>query len=148
MGTISWISTHWFELLQSIGIAAGLFFNAYTKQVDAISRKISNLLAITERHHSLWNQMQDRPELERILDEQPKLQRRPVSRSEERFVILMIIHVDSVHRAMKVKMFPKMEGWRKDIGEFFSLPIPRMIWMKVKHLHDRDFVEFVESSMQ
>jgi hypothetical protein len=148
MGAIAWISTNWFELLQSIGIVTGLFFTAYAKRMDATARRISNFLAITERHQTLWNQLHERPELGRILDENAALDRTPISLHEERFVILVIIHVDSVHRAMNVKMFPAIEGWQKDVKEFFSLPIPKMVWEKVKHLHDRDFVGFVESSME
>jgi hypothetical protein len=148
MGAVGWVSTNWFELLQSIGIMTGLFFTAYASRTDATARKISNFLAITERHQALWNQIHERPELGRILDEKATLDRAPVSLQEERFVTLVTIHVDSVHRAMKGKMFPKMEGWQRDVKEFFSLPIPRVIWAKVKHLHDRDFVEFVESSIE
>jgi hypothetical protein len=148
MGAVGWVSTNWFELLQSIGIVTGLLLTAYARRMDATARKISNFLAITERHQALWNQMHERPELDRILDEKATLDKTPVSFQEQRFVTLVAIHVDSVHRAMKSKMFPKMEGWQKDVKEFFSLPIPRVIWAKVKHLHNRDFVEFVESSIK
>lgn len=34
------------------------------------------------------------------------------------------------------------EGLRQDIGEFFSLPIPRAIWEKIKSLQNEDFVRF------
>jgi len=34
-----------------------------------------------------------------------------------------------------------------DIREFLSLPIPRDMWEKSKYFQDREFVDFVETSL-
>jgi len=39
----------------------------------------------------------------------------------------------------------KVEGLRRDIAQFLSLPIPREVWEKIKVLQNDDFVAFVES---
>jgi len=148
MGGISWVLANWLDLLQSLGIISGFVFTAHSIRREAEARKISNLLAITERHHAIWKPIYERPELARILEERPALHEKPLTRDEQRFVTSIVIHLDSVHRAIKAKMFVRLEGLRRDIKEFFSLPIPNAVWQQVKPLHDNDFVDFVESALR
>ena len=58
---------------------------------------------------------------------------------------MLVQHVNSVYQAMNDQLVVKMEGFRRDIAEFFSLPIPREIWEKLKPMQNDDFVAFVES---
>jgi len=37
-------------------------------------------------------------------------------------------------------------GLKKDVREFFSLPIPRAVWNEMKSYQDSDFVRFVEEA--
>jgi hypothetical protein len=46
---------------------------------------------------------------------------------------------------MQSKLVIKQEGFRRDVGEFFALPIPREIWETTKVVQNDDFVVFVES---
>ena len=144
---VTWILANWLDLLQSLGIISGFVFTAHSIRRDAEARKISNLLAITERHHAIWKPIYERPELARILEQRPGLDEKPLTREEQRFVTSIIIHLDSVHRAIKAKMFVKLEGLRRDIKEFFSLPIPNRVWQELKQFHDADFVAFVERAL-
>lgn len=57
----------------------------------------------------------------------------------------MIQHINSVYCAMNNQLVVKVEGLRRDIAQFLSLPIPREIWEKIKALQNYDFVAFVES---
>jgi len=36
---------------------------------------------------------------------------------------------------------------RRDVKEFFSLPVPRAVWIKTKLLQNQDFAAFIESSL-
>ena len=54
------------------------------------------------------------------------------------------LHLSNAYYAMKDEMVVKVEGLRKDVGSFFSLPIPGAIWEKTKQFQNRDFVAFVE----
>jgi hypothetical protein len=36
---------------------------------------------------------------------------------------------------------------RRDVAQFFSLPIPRAVWEKTKVTQNDDFVAFVESCL-
>jgi len=42
----------------------------------------------------------------------------------------------------------KLEGSRRDMGLFFSLPVPKAVWNKTKLLQNQDFAAFIESSLK
>ena len=46
---------------------------------------------------------------------------------------------------MSDQLVVKVEGLRRDVAQFFSLPITREVWEKIKVLQNDDFVTFVES---
>jgi hypothetical protein len=147
MGTLSWVTEHWFDLLQTVGIVGGLVFTAYTTQKDERARKIGNLIAIASQNREIWKEVYDQPELSRVLARDVNLRKQPISEEEGLFVKLLILHLDTVYRAMRAGMFVNLQGLRKDIKEFFSWPIPKAIWEKIKPFQDEDFVRFVEASL-
>jgi phosphoribosylaminoimidazole-succinocarboxamide synthase len=145
MGALSWITEHWFDLLQTLGIVGGLVFTAYTTHKDEKARRIGNMIAIAGQNQEIWKQVYERPKLFRALEKDVNLTKRPISDEEWLFVKLRILHLDTVYRAMKAGMFVKLEGLQKDIKEFFSAPIPSAVWTKIKPLQDAEFVRFIES---
>jgi hypothetical protein len=146
MEGLQWIGDHWFDLLQTVGIVGGLLFTAYTIRQDDRSRKIANLIAIKQQYREIWQELYDRPQLGRVLEKAVDLTAQPISIEERLFVKLLILHLDSVHRAMKADMFVSLEGLQMDVREFFSSPIPKAVWEKMRPLQDVDFVRFVEVS--
>ena len=144
MEVANWISEHWFELLQSAGIVSGFLFTAHSIRKESEARKIANMISMAEHHHSLWKEFYKHPELSRVIDKRAALDTKPLTDEEQLFVTSLILHLDGVHRAMKAKMFVRLEGLQKDIQTFFSLPIPKAVWEKSKSLQDADFVAFVE----
>ncbi len=146
MGAETWVSQHWFDLLQSIGIISGFIFTAHSIRKDAEARKIANMIAMADHHHAVWKEFYKRPDLSRVLDKQVLLDVKPITDEEMLFVRMLILHLDAVHRAVKAKMFVEVEGLRNDIRMFFSLPIPKSVWEEVKSFQDGDFVRFVEDS--
>jgi hypothetical protein len=141
-----WISEHWVELVQSVGIIGGLLFGAYTTHKDEKARRIGNLIAVNEQYGRIWRELYERPELSRILDKDADLTKEPVSDEERLFVKMLILHLDTVRRATKAGMLVRIEGLRDDIRHFFALPIPKAVWEKIKPFQDRDFVRFIETS--
>jgi hypothetical protein len=61
------------------------------------------------------------------------------------FVTFVILHISGVYYAMKDQLVVKLEGQRRDIAQFLSLPIPREVWEKIKVFQNDDFLAFVES---
>ena len=95
MGFPGWFQNNGFMLLQSIGIIGSLLLATASFRSDSKDRRVSNLIGITNNHREIWTQLRDRPALARILEENPNLKDRPVSRDEEQFVHLLIIHLNT-----------------------------------------------------
>ena len=140
----SWIGQHWFDLLQTTGIVGGLIFTAYSIRKDEQARRISNSIALNAHHHEIWKELYSYPQLFRIMAKDLDLKSAPVSEREELFTKTVIVHLSTAYRAMKHGEFVKLEGLSRDVKTFFSLPIPRAVWRKIKEFHDRDFIDFID----
>jgi hypothetical protein len=144
MAVWEWISQNWFNLLSAVGIIGGLWFTAVSLRSGTKTQRIANLLTITTNHREIWKEFIHNPELFRVLDPAANLAKEPVTRAEELFVNMVVLHISSVYYAMKDELLIKLEGLRRDIAQFLALPIARAIWEKIKILQNDDFVEFVE----
>jgi hypothetical protein len=140
----SWFSEHWFDLLQTVGIVGSLWIAVISLRSEAKTRRIANLLAITASHREIWKEFLNNPRLVRVRDAVADTAKQPVTDAERMFVTFVILHISGVHYAMKDQLVVTVEGLRRDIAQFFSLPIPREVWEKVKVLQNDDFVAFVE----
>ncbi len=141
---VAWITRNWFDILSAVGIIGSLLFTAVSLRSETKTRRIANLLTITVNHRELWKDFSNRPGLSRVLEAAPALKKRGVTREEEIFVNMVILHLSSVYHATKDELVIKLEGLRRDVWWFFSLPIPQAIWEKTKILQNDKFVEFVE----
>jgi hypothetical protein len=141
----SWFSQPWVELFQTVGIVGSLLFAAYTTRKDEQARRIGNSIAISEQYRQIWKEVYQYPELSRVLIKEIDFEKEPISGREELFVTMLILHLSTVYRAMKNGEFVKLEGLQRDVKEFFSLPIPKEVWGKMKVTQNDDFVAFVES---
>jgi|SRR6266850_5346183 len=147
MEFLDWFSVHWFTLLQSAGIIGGLLFTAVSLRIDAKVRRVGNLIAVTHEHRDIWTQLYKRPELWRVVDRDLDLEQAPPTAEEELFVNFLILHLASVHEAMREGMFVQLPGVQRDIRNFFSLPIPNLVWGKLRSLQNIEFVAFIEKSL-
>jgi hypothetical protein len=146
MGFSDWIAHNWFSLLQSLGIIGGLFFTGISLRIDAKVRRLGNLLTITQQHREIWTNLYRRPELSRVLDPKANVTSEPVTEEEEMFILLLLVHLGTTRDVLKTGMLDKPdEGVPKDIKWFFSLPVPKTVWERVKDRQDEAFVRFVES---
>jgi hypothetical protein len=148
MGTLPWIAEHWFDLFQTVGIVGGLLFTGLTVRKDERARKIANSIAINEQHRQIWKELYAYPELSRVMMPDRNLEQEPASEREELFVNTLIAHLSTAYRAMKYDEFVRLEGLAKDVKAFFSLPIPKGTWERVREFHDKDFVCFIEAQLE
>ena len=144
MEGLRWIAENWFTILSAIGIVGGLVFTAVSLRSETKTRKIANLLTMTANHRELWKEVLYRPELARVIDASAHVTKRPITAEEQALVNMVILHTSSVYEALKNELVIKQEGLRRDVGLFFSLPIPRAVWEKTKVFQNKDFVAFVE----
>lgn len=145
MGLFDWVLQHGGNLLQNIGIIAGLFFSAASFRLSTEAHRISQVHGITSSHRELWSQLIDNPPLARVLHMSPDLETTPITAAEERFVTLLILHLRGVYQTMALEPVVSREELESDIHSFFALPIPGIVWQRVKKFQDSGFVEFVES---
>ncbi len=140
-----WIADNWVNLLNAVGIVGSLLFTAAALRSGAKTQRIANLLTITTNHREIWKHFSSRSVLARVLDPSADLTDKPVTADEAEFVNFVILHLSSAYYATKDGIVIKLEGLRRDVCSFFSLPIPHAVWEKSKIFQNDDFVAFVES---
>jgi hypothetical protein len=145
---VRWFFDNWGQLLQSTGIIMGLAFNALALRADARSRQADTLIRITEAHRSLWMHFEERSELSRVFDSKADVIANPLSAKELRFIQFLINHLIVTYQAQKLGIYQQPKHLKEDMRSFFSLPIVRVAWSKMRMCQDDDFVEFVESALR
>jgi hypothetical protein len=148
MVSLDWISGHWFDLLQSVGIIGSLLFSGIVLRIDARERRIHNLFVLTKQHREIWSELFTRPELTRVLAPAVDLSVDPVTREEEILVRFLVLHLKNAFRAIEAKFCARPDGLAEDIRMFFSLPIPQSVWKSTRKFQDQDFVKFVEDTLR
>jgi hypothetical protein len=143
-----WFSQNWFNLFSVIGVIGGLIFTAISVRADTETRRIGNLITLTNNQRKLLQVFYKNLELSRILDPLADTESLPVNRGEKIYTSALIQHLASTFRAMKSDLAVKPEGLRRDVREFFALPIPKVVWQDVRNFHDSDFVIFVENCLK
>jgi hypothetical protein len=146
MGISQWLDGQFVTVIETASAVGGLLLTAYTIRKDTKERRLSNRIALSGRHGDIWKEFYERPSLSRVLNPAVNLKAEPVSEEERLFVKLLILHLDTVHQAMRGGMLTKVEGLTKDVREFFALPIPAAVWQKMKPYQNQDFISFIESS--
>jgi len=146
-GMETWLAGNWFELLQTIILAAGLFATIQTLREDIKERKIQNLFTLNTAHRDIWSVIYDRPYLNRVLRRDIDLARHPVTSEEELFVHFLILHLRASFKARQAGMEFSDDAVVADIRQFFAQPIPRHVWGNSKRFQDPAFVVFVESHL-
>jgi len=141
----AWASQNWYYLLSTVGIIGSLCFTAIAFRSETKTRRIANLLTITANHREIWKEFLNNPKLARVRDAGADTIKQPVTDAERVFVTFVALHMSSVFHAMSDQLVVKVEGLRRDVAQFFSLPIPCEVWEKIKVLQNDEFVAFVES---
>ena len=144
MGGLRWIIENGFTLLNAVGVVGGLLFTGISLHSETKTRRVANLLTLTQNHRALWSEYFRNPQLTRVLDATADTGKQPVNRDEEIFVNLVIQHLSSVFHALRDELVVKPEGLRRDVWWFFSLPIPLVVWERAKVLQNDAFIAFVE----
>jgi hypothetical protein len=145
MGIWDWLANNSINLVTALAGIGGLWFAAFSIHEEAKARRVANLLAITGNHREIWKIFLNNKEVGRVRDASANTVKQPITEAERVFVNMVIQHINSVYHAMNDHLVVKVEGLRRDIAQFFSLPIPREVWGKIKNLQNDDFVAFVES---
>src|SRR5881397_337898 len=101
MGFLPWLTENGFNLLNAFGIIGGLFFTGYSLHSETKTRRVANLLALTEAHRNIWKEQLKTPRLARVLEPTVDLSKEPITREEEIFVNLVVQHLSVVFHTMR-----------------------------------------------
>lgn len=135
------------ELLASIPIVVGLLINAAQLRHVQKAQQVSNQLTVVENHRNIWTLLFTHPQLERILEQDVDLTKKPISNQESLFITFLLLHLKAVLRAQKEDMFIAAKHLDRDIAWIFSLPIPREVWNRSKSFQDPELVALVEAAL-
>lgn len=143
---------HWLHYLESyegyiatLGVIASLLFTAHTVRSETKTRRISNLIQITSNHREIWLAYLTNPKLSRIKENAPDVIKQPITDAERIFVTEVILHVNSVFYTNRSRLVTEYdESLRRDIADFFRLPIPKSVWGISKEFQNATFVKFME----
>lgn len=144
---VRWFFDQGGQLIESVGIIVSLCFAGIAFLADARTRKADILIRITEGHRNIWSYFDQNPELVRIFKTDVDLNTNPPTTKELRFVQFVINHLIITFKTKKLRIYDQPEGLEQDIQGFFSLPIPREVWKRVRRFQDSDFIAFMESSI-
>ena len=152
----------WFSIAQTIGIGGSLIFygiscqqqaNAQKEQAEAQRQQAKaqdtqNFIAFTDRHHLVWSEAYQKPELERVFHAKVDLQATPPSVAEEQFLNVIFVHYETGWQVAKNSYERYLKPLARDAANFLSLPLPSAVWEKTKSARDPQFVEFVDDAIQ
>jgi hypothetical protein len=83
MGPSPWTAEHWFDLIQTVGIIAGLLFTAYAALREERATKIAILIAANEQYRDIWQELFKNPRLSRVLEKEVDLNKESISAEEK-----------------------------------------------------------------
>jgi len=147
MGIWGWVAQNWFTVLSAVGIGGGLWYSGFSSHAQTKTQQLTNLITMTQSHRELWRDFHRDPSVSRVLDVGADVSSQPITAGEEDFVVIVIQHLSSVYHAILMGLTIEPDGIRRDVCEFFSLPIPNSVWNKVRPLQDDKLIQFVENCL-
>jgi len=144
---LSWVQGNWSSVIGAVGIIGSLLFTAGYFRDDSRNRLVTNLLAIEQRHRSLWSEAQQRKYLKRIFSREAVVLERSISTEEDFFIRRVILHFETGWRLERIMDRGELQLLSQDAGELLSLPLPRAVWEKTKKFRNQRFVRFIERAL-
>ena len=145
---LRWVGENWFPLVQTLGIVTGLLVTGQTLRSDLRSRRITDHLALAQLQRDLWDQLRNRPELLRILEEEADLVACPVTVAERDFLNSVFVHYINGWMVAQDAGLLTLEALSLDVRGFFGLPIPHTVWKQTQGHFDPKFVAFIEECLK
>jgi hypothetical protein len=141
---VRWFFSNASQLIESGGIMVGLFFTGFALRADVRSRQADILVRLTENHRALWTYHDEHASLGRIFQRQADVEAKPVTPQEARFIQFFINHVFITFRTRKLGLYQSPEQLETDLRDFFSHPVPRAAWDRLRRYQDRDFADYIQ----
>lgn len=144
----SYLAANWFDVFQSIAIVTTLVIAIASFRSETKSRHISNQIDLMNSHRDIWKQIIEKTNLDRIRLSSVDLEEEPITQQERQFVKLIIQHVNTSFQANTASQVNPIEGLEEDLIQFFSNPIPKIVWKEVRRLQNSEFRELVDKQIE
>src|SRR5258708_4603579 len=96
-----WIFQNWFNILSALGIIGSLLFTGISLRSETKTRRVGNLLILTQSHRELWSAIFSHPKLARVLDPHADVSAGSITIEERYYVNMIIQHLNSAFEATK-----------------------------------------------
>lgn len=143
----AWLAHHWFQLIQTLGIVAGLTLSGWSAWAQRRALRIDGLVRLTEGHRALWQEVFDKPSLLRVTDPDANLEAQPITGEERLFVMLLVLHLNAAFEATRAGTIAPIWGLQSDIRALFALPIPRAVWNDAKDFQSPEFNALIDAEL-
>lgn len=145
---ISWFSSHWHFLVESLGIIGSLIFTGVTVRRDLEARRVTEHLTLSGQHRRLWGQLHRRRGLNRVLEADRDLVQEPVTREEQLFLELAFVHFHTGWLICREDgSLTPVRVLALDAGHFFTLPAPSAVWAMARQSYQPEFVTFIAEAV-
>jgi hypothetical protein len=142
------LAEHWFPLAQTLGIVGGFAIASRTLALDSRSRRAELHFMMTCSHREIWEHYINNPTLASTLDPARNILEKPPVPSEERFVLLVLLHTATVFHAVELQALRQWPGWKADIKAFFSLPVPGAVVRRFLEFQEPAFRQFLNDLLK
>lgn len=132
------------DIIQSIGICASLICTVYMIFRDIKRKKIENYIFLTQNHRELWKLAISKPSFLKLFK---KTANKKISPEETTFLTLFFLHITCSYQLHKESEIIEIEQLKKDISECMLSPAIYEFWKSKKTLYNKDFIDFIESSI-
>jgi len=146
-GMISFLKKHFFEAGTALGGVISIMITIAGHISGNRSDKADFLFLVHKSYERVWSKHDDNPALERVMDDFADINADPVTLEEERFVLLLLNHITSTTRAIRLGHYEKPPGMEKDIADFFRKPVPKAVATKFFSVQAKEVQELLRNSL-
>jgi hypothetical protein len=87
-----WLTGHWFDVLQTVGITGSFLLAAYATWKDVQARRIGNSIAINGQYRTIWKDIYEHPALARVLEKDADATDISIGDNPEFHVLAVVIY--------------------------------------------------------
>jgi hypothetical protein len=143
-----WLSHNWFNLLQATLTIGTLLFTGFAIRRNSFAQETQNLIDLTRAHREIWSMLFSNPDLQRVLDPNIDISKTTITENEKLLITMVIHHTLCAYEGLARNAIAPIEGMREDVRDFFSRPIPKYVWEGLKKYQNKEFVDFVDGSLE
>lgn len=147
-GMQAFLQENFIEIGSAVAGGISLLVGIATYYSGKRGEKADFQFSVDESYERVWSKHNGNPALERVTLDSVDLRRSPVTLEEERFILLLLNHLTSTVKAIRLGKYEKPLGMEKDIEDFFSKPIPQAVAKKFFEMQSKEVQQLLKPAMK